>query len=229
VFNLRMALRLFDELEAQISCYDSQLRSELAQMTPKGRGDKEVPPHPNPQKEKAIRKRGDQPGRTAFWRFAGCDLTRIDGISAGAAQVILTEVGMDVSAFPSEKHFVSWLRLCPRTAISGGKPLKKKSNGTGSNRTAGVLRMAAVSLSRSKSALGAQFRRIARRRSGALAVFVLARKLATLVYRMLRYGQDYVDEGQQAYEERFEQRRITNLRKSAKTLGFELVPTHCPQ
>lgn len=225
LFNLRMTLRLFDELEAHIECYEAELRKELAQMTPKQRRNKKVAPHPNPQKEKAIRHRGDQAGRMDLWRFCGCDLTRIDGISAGAAQVILTEVGMDLSAFPGEKHFVSWLRLCPRTAISGGKPLKKKSKGTGANRVAGVLRMAALSLCRSKSALGAEFRRIARRRSGALAVFVMARKLAVLVYRMLRYGQDYVDAGEKAYEKRFEQRRLAALRKSAAALGFELVQT----
>ncbi|HVR03830.1 MAG TPA: transposase [Polyangia bacterium] len=90
------------------------------------------------------------------------DLTRIDGIGIGAAKIILTEVGSNLAAFPSEHHFVSWLRLCPRTPISGGKPLKKRRNGLGANRIAGALRMAASSLQRTKTALGAAYRRIAR-------------------------------------------------------------------
>ena len=158
-----------------------------------------------------------------MFRFAGVDLTRIDGISAGVAQVVLTEVGADLSAFPSEDDFVSWLRLCPRTPISGGKPLKKRRNGLGANRIAGVLRMAATALQRSKSALGAAFRRVARHKGGAVAVFATARQLAKLIYRMLRFGQDYVDVGEQAYERQFAIRRLASLKDAAKSLGFTLV------
>ena len=151
------------------------------------------------------------------------DLTRIDGINVGSAQVILTE-NPDLTAFPSEKDFVSWLRLCPRTPISGGKPLKKRRHALGANRVAAVLRMGAISLQRSKTALGAAFRRLARRKDRAVAVFATARKLAQLVYRMLRYGQDYVDIGQQAYERRFQDRRLTRLANAAKALGYTLAP-----
>ncbi|MEW6743954.1 MAG: transposase, partial [Planctomycetota bacterium] len=126
---------------------------------PPERRDQPVPPHPNPTKERAIRNRGNQPSRTTLWRFAGVDLTQIDGISPKVARVVLTEVGPDLSAFPSEHDFVSWLRLCPRTPISGGKPLRKRRNGLGANRVAAALRMAATSLQRSMSALGASFRR----------------------------------------------------------------------
>jgi hypothetical protein len=87
-----------------------------------------------------------------------------------------------------------------RWAISGGKSLKKRRNGLGANRIAGVLRLAATSLQRSRTALGASFRRIARHKGGAVAVFATARQLARLIYRMLRYGQDYVDIGEKAYE-----------------------------
>ena len=183
-----------------------------------------MPPHPNPAKEKAIKARGEQSARTTLWRFAGVDLTRVDGISAGAAQVVLTEVGPNLAAFPSEDHFVSWLRLCPRTPISGGKPLKKRRNGLGANRIAGVLRMAATSLQRSKTALGASFRRIARHKGGAVAVFATARQLARLIYRMLRYGHDYVDIGEKAYDHQFQTRRLAALTETARTLGYTLVP-----
>src|SRR5206468_8346499 len=144
-------------------------------------------------KEKEIKSHGNQLVRTALWRFAGVDLTRIDGIGIGAAKILLTEAGSNLSAFPSEHHFVSWLRLCPRTPISGGKPLKKRRNGLGANRIAGALRMAATTVQRSKTALGASFRRVARHKGAAVAVFATARHLAKLIYRMLRFGQDYVD------------------------------------
>jgi hypothetical protein len=116
------------------------------------------------------------------------------------------------------------LRLCPRTPISGGKPVNKRRNRRGANRIAGVLRMAATSLQRSKTALGASFRRIARRKGGAVAVFATARQLARLIYRMLRYGHDDVDIGERVYEHRFEVRRLAALTETARSLGDNLVP-----
>lgn len=226
LFNLGMALRLYDELQAMIESYEARLCKEMEALQPPERKQNPVPKHPNPGKEKAIRYHGGQEMRTTLWRFAGVDLNRIDGISTGAAQVVITEVGLDLASFPSEKHFVSWLRLSPKTAFSAGKPLKKKSKGTGATRVAGALRMAAVSLQRSKTALGAEFRRISRYKGGAVAVFAMARKLATLIYRMLRYGQDYVDIGEKAYEERFRRRRLVWLKTSADSLGYDLVPRY---
>ena len=118
------------------------------------------------------------------------------------------------------------MRLAPRTAVSGGKPLRdhKKATGTGSTRVAGVLRMAALSLQRSRTALGAAFRRTARYKGGAVAIFAIARRLAILVYRMLRYGQDYVEIGEGQYEARFRERRLTSLRHTAKSLGYTVIP-----
>jgi len=224
LFNLRSALELYDVIQERIALYEAQLNEELRAMQPPERREQDVPAHPNPAKEKALSARAEQPTRTQLWRFAGVDLTRIDGISTGAARTVVSEIGHDLSAFPTEKHFVSWLRLSPRTAISGGKPLPKKRNGTGATRVAGVLRMAALSLARSRTALGAYFRRIARRKDGSVAVFATARKIATLIYRALRHGHEYVDIGQDAYEAQFHQRRLAGVKAAAESMGYQLVP-----
>jgi transposase len=228
LFNLSQALRLYDMLQETIASYEAQLLAQFEALQPPERRQEDVPRHPNRTKEKTIRQRGEQPLRTNLWRFAGADLTRIDGIRAVAAQTVLTEVGPDVTAFPSEHHFVSWLRLCPRTAISGGKPLKKRRNGMGANRVAAALRMAALGIQRSKTALGASFRRIARLKGVAVAVFATARQLARLIYRMLRYGQDYVDIGEAAFEAKFEARRIAGISEAARSLGFTLTKNEVP-
>jgi transposase len=144
----------------------------MAALQPEERREAPVPAHPNPHKEKDIKNHGEQAARTALWRFSGIDLTRIDGIRIAAGQTILTEVGTNLSAFPSEHHFVSWLRLCPRRPISGGKPLKKTRNAMGANRVANTLRMAANSLGRGKTALGAEYRRIARHKGASVAVIL---------------------------------------------------------
>ena len=216
-------------MQERIAAYEERLLEEIRALQPQERRAQPVPAHPNPAKEKAMRGRGDQPARTELWRFPGVDLTRSDGISAGAAQTVITEVGLDLSAFPSEKHFVSWLRLCPHTAVSGGKPLpRKKTKGTGASRVTAVLRMAAVSLQRSRSALGAAFRRTARYKGHLVAVFALARKLAIRIYRMQRFGVDYLDIGEQAYEARFRRQRLAALGAAAKSLGYELVEQTAP-
>ena len=225
LFNLRCALDFYDLTQRKIAVYEARILEEIRALQSVERRDKPVPPHPNGAKERMMSRRGDQKMRTQLWRFAGVDLTHIDGIGAQAALTLLTEVGFDLTAFPSEKHFVSWLRLAPRTAVSAGKPLRsKKVNGTGSTRAAAVLRMAAISLMRSKTALGAALRRKARHKGWNVAIFCIARKLATLVYRMLRYGQDYVDIGEEYYEARFRKRQLVGLKHAAYSLGFNLVP-----
>jgi transposase len=222
LFTLTSTLELYDAIEALIRGCESRLFDAVEALQPEERKTAQLPAHPNPKKERSLRSHGDQPARTALWRFAGVDLTRIDGIGPGSAKVILTEIGPDLSAFPSEHHFVSWLRLCPRTPISGGKLLKKRRNGAGANRVANALRMAASSLQRGKTALGAAYRRIARAKGALVAVFATARKLAQLVYRMLRYGQDYADIGEATYESLFLARRLAGLKEAARSLGFSL-------
>jgi len=137
--------------------------------------------------------------------------------------MVVSEYGPDLSRFPTEKEFVSHTTLAPRQPTSGGKPARKKSRNSASSRVAAALRMAALSLRHSETALGAYYRHMARRIGGDVAIFATARKLATFIYRLLRWGQQYVDEGVEAFEQRYQAIRITNLKAKAKALGFELV------
>ncbi len=224
IFTLASGLRMLEHTDHEIESVEKRLMAMIEDLQPEEAKTADVPEHPDPRKERSIRTKGGRELRDALCRLVGCDLTRIDGISPSTAMIVLTEVGYDLDAFPTEKHFVSWLRLCPRQAVSGGKRIKKHRNNIAVSRIATVLRMAALSLQRTQTALGAHFRKIARAKDGNVAIFAIARKLALLIYRMLKFGQDYVDEGAKAYEERFTQRRIVGLRQNAKSLGYKLIP-----
>ncbi len=226
LFNLEHSLSLYDAVQQRIESYEQKLQQEIDSQACEELRDEQVPKHPNPGKEKAIRSRGEQAMRTSLYRYAAVDLTRIDGVSAGTARTVVTEVGTNLSAFPSERHFVSWLGLAPSHAVSGGKTLpgKKRSKGMGAQRISNSLRMAATSLIRSQCALGAALRRKARHKGMKVAIFATARKLAQLIYRMLHWGQDYVDEGAAAYEARYRERNLAYVKRSAKDLGYALVP-----
>jgi hypothetical protein len=158
----------------------------------------------------------------ALQRMSGVDLTRIDGIDTNSALKIIAEIGTDMSRWQSDKHFASWLGLCPGTKISGGKVLSTKSKRV-ANRAAATLRMAAFTLFNSKSALGAYLRRQRARLGAPKAITATAHKLARLVYSMLKHGTDYVDAGQDYYEERYRSRVVQNLKRKAQELGFELI------
>ena len=224
VFSLRQALRMYDTIQERIGEYEREILRKLAEMEREENRGQEAPKLSNPRKTQAIKRRGEEPLRQALYRISGVDLTMIDAIGVETVQVVLSEYGPDLSRFPTEKQFVSHLTLAPHKPTSGGKPVKKKKRGTASTRVAAALRMAALSLRHSETALGAYYRQTARRTKGDIAVFATARKLATLIYRLLRWGHPYVDEGAQAYEKRYQERRIDGLIATAKNLGFELTP-----
>jgi transposase len=225
LFSLQQSLKMYDAIQQRIAEYNKEILGKLTAMQREDCREQAAPEVKNPQKAKAIKKRGEEPMREALYRMSGVDLSSIDAIGVETAQVVLSEYGPDLSRFPTEKHFVSHVTLAPRRAMSGGKPVKRKKPNTASTRVAASLRMAALSLRHSQTALGAYYRKIARRLGGDVAVFATARKLATLIYRLLRWGQQYVDEGAEAYERRYQQLRILALTNQAKELGYQLVPT----
>lgn len=161
--------------------------------------------------------------RAALASWAGVDLTRINGLAITSVLTVLSEIGPDLSRFANVKHFCSWLGLCPATKISGGKLLAARTRRS-TNRVRQALKVAAMSLSRNNSALGAFYRRLCSRMDKPRANTALAHKLARMIYFMLTRGEAYVDKGQQHYEEQQRQRSIAALRRRAANLGFAITP-----
>lgn len=224
LFNLGQALRMYDLIEERIADYQREIQRKMEQLHC---GQADLHPLPavkSKEKAKAIKRRGQEPMRGVLHGMTGVDLTTIDGIGVETAEAMVTEYGRDLSRFPSEKQFVKHLRLAPRQAITGGKPIRKGKGRKSSTRAGEALRMAATTLRHSQTALGAYYRRIAANKSADVAVFATARKLATLIYRMLRWGQPYVDDGATAYQKRYRATRIRRMEAAANQLGYQLIP-----
>ena len=150
-------------------------------------------------------------------------MTVIEGIDEATALAVLSEIGTDLSRFPGEKNFVSWLGLCPQHRGSNRRILSRRVR-KGANRAARALRMAAQGCHHAKNALGAFYRRIQARCGGPKAVVATARKIAERVYRLLKYGEAYVRQAEAAYEEQYRLRTLKAIVRKAATLGYKLVP-----
>jgi transposase len=224
LFNLEQALKVYDQLSSVIVDYDKEILNYIESLQSPESQNTSVPPLKSKAKGRSIVKRGQESMRQALCRMSGFDLTVIDGIGVETASVIISELGSDFSAFDTESRFISYLRLAPNIAISGGKKVKGKFKATTCTRVAGALRMAATTLRNSKTALGAYYRRISRRKGASVAVFATARKLARLIYRMVRFGQAYVDAGAEIYEARFTERRLKSYAKILKDIGYKIEP-----
>ena len=177
------------------------------------------------RKGRLKKKKGNAPQfdlRGELFRMTGTDLTQIDSIDVMTATTILSEVGWDMGKWETENHFVSWLRLCPDNRISGDKIIGKGRLPT-KNRVSIALKMAASTLRRSNTYLGAQFRRFRTKLGSPIAIKAMAAKLARLVYRMLRYGMKYLDQGAKFYETQHRNLQIKQLKWKAVKLGFQVV------
>src|SRR5262245_18345661 len=222
LFALKQAHELYQFLHQQIAACDAAIRAELGQL-PDRAGGKTVATKP--------RRCGRKPNDLTFdacgplFRALGVDLTEVEGIDVGTALVILAEIGADVSRSPTEKHFASWLGACPRQ-YQINRTTKKRGPRKGKHRVAIALRMAAQAVGRTQSPLVLFYRRIKGRLGGQGAVTATAHKLAVLVYRMLKFGSEYVKRSVAEYEAKLRAQMERQLRAKATKMGFDLVPRY---
>lgn len=220
LFVLTQALAMYDDIARHLAECDAKLQALLAE-----RSQSQIDLGKAPKVGSKLRLEFDVRQMLANW--AGVDLTRINGLGVTSVMKLLSEIGTDLSRFASVKHFCSWLGLCPATKISGGKVLSAGTKRC-ANRARQALKIAAMTLSHSDSALGAFYRRLCARMDKPRANTAVAHKLARLVYFMLTRGEAFVDQGQQHYEEQQRQRSIAALKRRAATLGFQLNPMSVP-
>jgi transposase len=221
LFALKQALAAFDFIGTQLAECDREIEQQLqvlhAHDGEPAKGKRRSRPRNAPKFDL----------RTLLFGMCGVDLTRIDGIDVTTVLAVVSETGADMSRFPTVKHFTSWLTLCPGTRITGGKVISGKTKRS-ANRAAQALRLAAAALRTSQSALGAYFRRMCSRMDKPKAVTAAAHKLARLIYTMLTKGEEYTDQGQDYYEERYRQRVLHQLSRRAEKMGMKLVTAEEP-
>jgi transposase len=223
LFVLKQEQDGYEFCHKQMAECDRQLAQYLQQREDRSHG---APLPEEKRKGRLKKKKGNAPQfdlREGLFRMTGTDLTRIDGIDVMTATTVISEAGWDMSKWQTENHFVSWLRLCPDNRISGNKVIGKGRLPT-NNPISIALKMAATTLRESKTYLGAQFRRLRTRLGAPIAIKAMAAKLARLVYRMLRYGMKYVDQGAAFYELRHRESQIKRLKAKAEKLGYRVTP-----
>ena len=219
IFELTQALELYRAYQGRIAECDREIEAQLERFEDRSDGE---PPAPNGKK----RNQKNAPRfdvQSHLYRMTGVDLTCIDGVDGFTALKVISEVGTDMTKWPSAKHFASWLGLSPHNRITGGRVMSSKTKAS-ANRAAAALRLAANALHRSDSALGAFLRRKKAHLGAPKAITATAHKLARLFYSMLRYGQEYVDAGAGYYETQYQQRALRTAKRRPALLGYQLVP-----
>ena len=220
IFELTQALELYRVYQGKIAECDREIEAQLERFDDRGVG------QPLAAKSGRRGSQGNAPRfdiRTQLYRMTGVDLTRIDGVDGYTALKVVSEIGTDMSKWPSAKHFASWLGLSPNNRVTGGKVISSQTKSS-ANRAAKALRLAANALHRSDSALGAFLRRKEAHLGAPKAITATAHKLALIVYSMLRHGQGYVDAGAEYYERQYHQRAVRAAKRRVAQLGYDLVP-----
>jgi transposase len=221
LFVLRQEQAGYEFCQKQITECDQQLAPYLARREDRTQG-ATLPEETRKGRRKKKKGNPQFNLREELFRMTGTDLTQIDGIDVMTAMTVVSEVGWDMSKWKTENHFVSWLKLSPDNKISGGKVIGKGRMAT-NNRATTVLRMAATTLGESDSYLGAQFRRFRTRLGPPVATKAMAAKLARLIYRMLRYGMKYVNQGAEFYEAQHRKQQVIHLKRKAAQLGLQVI------
>jgi transposase len=219
LFALQQAVELYDFYGRQLQACDAELEKLYAQCEPS-------PPVEELSSRGKQQRRKNQPYfdlRRQLFQMTGVDLTAVDGLDALTVQTIVSEVGVDMHPWPTHKHFGAWLGLAPRNQTSGGK-VKRRDTARNSSRAATAFRVAAQSLARSDTALGAFYRRIRAKHGAPKAITATAYKLARIVYHMLKERTPYRVQDVSYYETQYRERTLRNLRTRAARLGYRLEP-----
>jgi len=222
LFSLRQEFELYQIYREKITECDRKIEAYLG--TFESKVDPEQKPLPK-FKHGRKKRQGNQPEldlRTPLYRMIGVDFTALDGFDVLTVQTIISEIGLDATKWPTEKHFSSWLGLCPNNKVTGGRVKDTRSKKV-VNRAACAFRMAAQAAGKSHTALGGYYRRMRNRLGPSKANTATAHKLACIVYRTLKYGKQYVDPGVAYYEQKYRQRVLNNLKRRARLLGYELI------
>ncbi|MBE9054416.1 IS110 family transposase [Nostocales cyanobacterium LEGE 11386] len=225
LFVLQQELTLYEVYQQQISAVDAEIEKCLASFQPQTLD--EPPTTPRKRRKKPTANHPNFDLHKYLYRMAGVDFTLINGLDALTVQTILSEVGLDPKRFPTVKHFTSWLGLCPGQKVTGGKVKSSKTRNV-VNRAANAFRMAAFSLTHSRSALGAFYRRLRSRLGAPKAITATAHKLARLFYQMWITAGQYSDPGMDYYEQKYQELMLKNLQQQAQALGLELIPLSHP-
>jgi len=224
IFVLEQTLALYDAYTAQLEVCDRRIEQFLQQMESRGEPNAPLPDLPPSKHDKKAKNEANFNTRAQYARIVGVDLVAVLGLSSGHVQTIITEVGTDMSHFPTSKHFCAWLGLAPRNAISGGRVLHSHVAKV-ANRATLAFRMAAYAVSRSETAVGAYYRSMRARKGPQQAIVATAHKIARIVYHLLKTGEAYVEQSAGEFEEQRRERELRQLTRRASKLGLTLTPT----
>ena len=224
LFSLKQALNAYDFFHTQLAECDSEVKKILEDWNEKAELSAPAIQDANLRKTKKQNKKNcyNFNVNPFLENITGVNLTEIPGIDTNTAMKIIAEIGVDMSHWKTSKHFISWLGLCPGNKISGGKILSSRTVPIQSRAKRAFL-LAANALHRSKTALGAFFRRIRSRLGAPKAITATAHKIAKIVYHMLKDHKKFKDVGQEAYENKFRLRKVASLKRMAADLGFCLL------
>ena len=221
LFALKQALSLYDAYTAQIAECDVEIERQFSALKPTH--DDQLPPLDRSQKPDTPCKNGPSyDARELLYQKLGVDLVGLDGLQASSVETLISEVGTRMDAWPSVKHFCSWLHLAPHNDISGGKVLRSRVL-KGGNRAGQVFRLAARSVGKTDTAFGAFYRRMRAKHGPKKAIVATAHKLARTFYFMLKNRQPYQRTSAEVYTAREREREIARFTQKAHKLGFELV------
>jgi transposase len=225
LFVISQALALYDFYTQQIAACDTEIERFYLTVASRWTPPNEValPTLPAAKPNSKSKNKPPDSTRTELFRIVGVDLVAVTGLSAALVQTIVSEIGTDMSKFPSAKAFGSWLGVAPHNDISGGRVLRSRTRKV-VNRAAQAFRLAAQSVARTDSAFGAYFRRMRAKLGPQQAIVATAYKIARTVYAMLKNRTAFQDIGATEYEGRQREHELKALRRKAAKFGLDLTP-----